>query len=93
MVYHPLVVAALHRTGAPARRDRRNHGVHLRQFGQQSAQSEPSTEARAVGPATTDEMAGLHIAVVPVHAEDEEDLASALWGKMIRATRGGGLRK
>jgi hypothetical protein len=45
------------------------------------------------GPSTTDEMAGLHIAVVPVHAEDEEDLASALWGKMIRATRGGGLRK
>ena len=45
------------------------------------------------GPSTTDEMAGLHIAVVPVHAEDEEDLASALWGKMIRATGGGGLRK
>ena len=30
------------------------------------------------GPSTSDEMAGLHIAVVPVHAEDEEDLASAL---------------
>jgi hypothetical protein len=45
------------------------------------------------GPSTTDEMAGLHIAVVPVHAPDEEDLAAALWGKMIRATSGGGLRK
>jgi len=45
------------------------------------------------GPSTTDEMAGLHIAVVPVHAEDEEGLAAALWGKMIRATGGGGLRK
>jgi len=45
------------------------------------------------GPATTDEMAGLHIAVVPVHAADAEELADALWGKMIRATGGGGLRK
>jgi len=45
------------------------------------------------GPATTDEMAGLHIAVVPVHAADGDELASALWGKMIRATGGGGLRK
>ncbi len=38
------------------------------------------------GPATTDEMAGLHIEVVPVHADDEEELGQALWGKMIRST-------
>jgi len=45
------------------------------------------------GPSTTDEMAGLHIAVVPVRASDAEELGQALWGKMIRATRGGGLRR
>jgi hypothetical protein len=45
------------------------------------------------GPASTDEMAGLHIAVVPVDKDDAEDLSSALWGKMIRTMRGGGLRK
>ena len=38
-------------------------------------------------------MAGLHIAVVPVDAEDAQELSDALWGKMIRATQGGGLRK
>jgi hypothetical protein len=38
-------------------------------------------------------MAGLHIAVVPVDPDDADDLSSALWGKMIRATQGGGLRK
>jgi hypothetical protein len=37
------------------------------------------------GPATTDEMAGLHIEVVPVHAADAEELGQALWGKMIRS--------
>lgn len=45
------------------------------------------------GPSSTDEMAGLHIAVVPVDPDDADDLSSALWGKMIRATQGGGLRK
>jgi hypothetical protein len=44
------------------------------------------------GPSSTDEMAGLHIAVVPVDPDDAEDLSSSLWGKMIRATQGGGLR-
>ncbi|HJT88271.1 MAG TPA: hypothetical protein VJ732_10455, partial [Bryobacteraceae bacterium] len=42
--------------------------------------------ARVVwGPATTDEMAGLHITVVPVKNEDAEELSNALWGKMIRS--------
>jgi hypothetical protein len=41
------------------------------------------------GPGTTDEMAGLHIEVVPVHAGDAEELGRSLWGKMIRATSGG----
>lgn len=45
------------------------------------------------GPATTDEMAGLHIAVVPVRESDADELGQALWGKMIRATGGGGLSR
>ena len=36
------------------------------------------------GPGTNDEMAGLHIQVVPVHAEDAEELSQTLWGKMMR---------
>ena len=37
------------------------------------------------GPATTDEMAGLHIEVVPAQPGDAEELSQALWGKMIRS--------
>lgn len=37
------------------------------------------------GPGSEDEMAGLHIEVVPVDEDDAEELANALWGKMIRA--------
>jgi hypothetical protein len=37
------------------------------------------------GPGTNDEMAGLHIAVTPVHEEDAEELSQALWGKMMRS--------
>lgn len=40
------------------------------------------------GPSTTDEMAGLHIAVVPVDPDDAEELGNALWGRMVRAMRG-----
>jgi len=36
------------------------------------------------GPSSTDEMAGLHIAVSPVDEDDAEELSEALWGKMIR---------
>jgi hypothetical protein len=40
------------------------------------------------GPSTTDEMAGLHIQVVPVDPEDADELSQALWGKMMRALGG-----
>ena len=40
------------------------------------------------GPGSADEMAGLHIAVVPVDVDDAEELGNALWGKMMRALRG-----
>jgi hypothetical protein len=46
-----------------------------------------------VGPGTTDEMAGLHIEVVPVRAEEADELSQALWGKMMRMLGGGVLRK
>jgi len=49
--------------------------------------NQPPKEVR-YGPATTDEMAGLHITVTPVDPDDAEELGQALWGKMIRATRG-----
>ena len=38
------------------------------------------------GPGTTDEMAGLHIEVTPVDPDDAEELSQALWGKMVRST-------
>ena len=41
------------------------------------------------GPATTDEMAGLHFEVVPVNESDAEELGQALWGKMMRTLGGG----
>ena len=41
------------------------------------------------GPATTDEMAGLHLEVVPVNESDAEELGQALWGKMMRMLGGG----
>jgi hypothetical protein len=51
----------------------------------------PSHPPRRVvyGPATTDEMAGLHFEVVPVNESDAEELGQALWGKMMRALGGG----
>jgi len=42
------------------------------------------------GPATTDEMAGLHFEVIPVHDSDAQELNDTLWGKMMR-TLGGGI--
>ncbi len=43
-----------------------------------------------LGPGSSDEMAGLHIEVVPVDQDDEEELAQALWGKMMRQLGSGG---
>jgi hypothetical protein len=39
------------------------------------------------GPSSSDEMAGLHVEVVPVRPSDAEELSDALWGKMMRALR------
>lgn len=53
----------------------------------------PSSPPRRVtwGPDSTDEMAGLHLQVTPVRAEDSEELGRALWGKMMREiSRGDG---
>ncbi len=46
----------------------------------------PNHPARRVvwGPGSTDEMAGLHIAVAPVEEDDADELSDALWGKMVR---------
>ena len=46
----------------------------------------PARPPRRVGwgPETTDEMAGLHFAVLPVRPGDHAELARTLWGKMIR---------
>jgi hypothetical protein len=45
--------------------------------------------ARVVyGPGTQDEMAGLHLQVVPVDDADAEELSQSLWGKMMRSRIG-----
>ena len=36
-----------------------------------------------------DEMAGLHLQVVPVRESDLEELSQALWGRMMRSLGGG----
>ena len=50
----------------------------------------PNHPAKSVtwGPGSADEMAGLHISVVPVKAADAQELTDSLWGKMMRALRG-----
>jgi hypothetical protein len=40
------------------------------------------------GPASTDEMAGLHVEVSPADPDDAEELSQALWGKMMRQLGG-----
>jgi hypothetical protein len=45
------------------------------------------------GPESTDEMAGLHLQVIPPRNEDLEELGLALRGKMVRALGTGGIRK
>lgn len=55
----------------------------------------PNHPARRVvwGPATTDEMAGLHVQVVPEDMDDWHELGQALWGKFMRSVGGGFYRK
>jgi mono/diheme cytochrome c family protein len=45
------------------------------------------------GPDTTDEMAGLHVQVVPEDMDDWHELGQALWGKFMRSVGGGFYRK
>jgi peroxiredoxin len=45
------------------------------------------------GPATTDEMAGLHVQVVPEDMDDWHELGQALWGKFMRSVGGGFYRR
>ncbi len=41
------------------------------------------------GPDSTDEMAGLHVQVVPQNMDDWHELGQALWGKVMRMVGGG----
>lgn len=45
------------------------------------------------GPESTDEMAGLHLQVIPVRTEDASELGRALWSKIMRELGGGVLRR
>jgi hypothetical protein len=45
------------------------------------------------GGGTTDEMAGLHLQVMPVRPDDAEELGRALWGKVMRSLGGGIYRR
>ncbi|MGC9947195.1 MAG: redoxin domain-containing protein [Bryobacteraceae bacterium] len=55
----------------------------------------PNHPAKRVvwGPDTTDEMAGLHVQVVPEDMDDWHELGQALWGKFMRSVGGGFYRK
>ncbi len=45
------------------------------------------------GPESTDEMAGLHLNVIPAPGADIEELTQSLWGKLVRTLGIGGIRK
>ena len=45
------------------------------------------------GPETTDEMAGLHVQVIPDRMSDAAELGQALWGKFMRSVGGGFFRR
>ncbi len=49
----------------------------------------PSSPPKRVqwGPDSGDEMAGLHVQVIPVRNEDATELGQALWGKIMRGIR------
>jgi len=55
----------------------------------------PNHPARRVvwGPDTTDEMAGLHVQVVPEDMDDWHELGQSLWGKFMRSVGGGFYKK
>jgi hypothetical protein len=55
----------------------------------------PNSPPRRVvwGPGTADEMAGLHLQVIPDHVEDMPELGRALWGKIMRSVGGEFYRK
>jgi hypothetical protein len=50
----------------------------------------PFRPARRIawGPDSTDEMAGLHVQVIPVRDSDAEELGQTLWGKIVRELGG-----
>ncbi|MBL8293780.1 MAG: hypothetical protein JNN08_18185 [Bryobacterales bacterium] len=45
------------------------------------------------GPDSTDEMAGLHLQVIPHNNDDAQELGQALWGKIMRELGGGIFRR
>lgn len=45
------------------------------------------------GPDSTDEMAGLHLQVIPHNDDDARELGQALWGKIMRELGGGIFRR
>jgi hypothetical protein len=45
------------------------------------------------GPSSSDEMAGLHLAVAAASGDDADELSEALWGKMMRRLGGGIMRR
>jgi hypothetical protein len=45
------------------------------------------------GPDSTDEMAGMHLQVIPVANDDAQELGQALWGKIMRELGGGIFRR
>lgn len=45
------------------------------------------------GPDSTDEMAGLHLQVIPLDIDDAQELGQALWGKIMRELGGGIFRR
>lgn len=57
--------------------------------------SNPNHPPRRVvwGPDSGDEMAGLHVQVIPVRAADMGELSASLWGKFMRTVGGGFYRQ
>ena len=45
-------------------------------------------ELQLWGPGVDDEMAGLHVQVIPVHMDEAPQLGQALWGAVMRSVGG-----